>query len=49
MLLKSVKLNKNINNNYRAYAYSKVILINRKYPYLKYTQTCSISGKSKGV
>lgn len=49
MLLKSVKLNKNINNNYRAYAYSKIILINRKYSYSRYTQTCSISGKSKGV
>lgn len=49
MLLKSVKSNKNINNNIRAYAYSRIILNPRKHKYTKYTQTCSISGKSKGV
>lgn len=49
MLLKGVMSNKNIDTKLRAYAYSKVILINRKYNYKNYTQTCSISGKSKAV
>lgn len=49
MLLKSVKSNKNIENKYRAYAYSKIITNNRRYKYTRYTQTCLISGKSRGV
>ena len=49
MLLKSVKLNKNIKNKNRTYAYSKVILTPRRYKFTRYTQTCTISGKSKGV
>jgi len=49
MLLKGVMCNNNIKTKYRAFAYSKIILINRKYPYKAYTQTCSISGKSKAV
>jgi len=49
VLLKSILCNKNIKNKLRAYAYAKVILINKKYNYRGYTQTCSISGKSKAV
>ena len=49
MLLKSVKLNKNIENKFRTYAYSKIIVTPRRYKFTKYTQSCNISGKSKGV
>ena len=49
MLLKSVKLNRNINNYYRAYAYAYIIRNKRKFKYLNYTQTCILSGRSKSV
>ena len=49
ILLKSVKFNKNIKNSIRAFAYSNIIKLSLKYDYKKYTQTCSISGKSRGV
>jgi ribosomal protein S14 len=49
LLIKGVKTNKNIKTKYRALAYSKVILNQRKYKYKNYTQTCLISGKSRGV
>lgn len=49
MLLKSVVSNKNIKCNYRLFAYSKLILNDKKYNYKNYKQTCTISGKSRGV
>lgn len=49
MVLKGVKSNKNIKNKYRALSYSKLILNQRKYKYKNYTQSCLISGKSRGV
>lgn len=49
MLLKSVIKNKNIKCNLRLFAYSKVILNEKKYNYKGYKQTCVISGKSRGV
>lgn len=49
MILKGVKDNKNIKNKYRALSYSKIILNQRKYKYKNYTQSCLITGKSRGV
>lgn len=47
IILKSVKKNKNIENNKRVYAYYKLIKIKNKY--IKHTEACLISGKSRGV
>lgn len=46
-ILKSVKKNKNIENNKRVYAYYKLIKIKNKY--IRHTESCLISGKSRGV
>lgn len=49
MLLKGVNLNKNIKNKYRALSYAKIIYNERKYKYIKYKQSCLITGKTRGV